>query len=121
MKTIVVLLLAGTCAAWYLFVDTLSLRELSGKPSGSIETILVNIFDFDTGLTRYDVYRLRSRAPYWQRRINEVEGIRDLRKRDEEQKRLLAEMMEDPVLKKMTRGVLGFGSQAVFSLLGAIN
>lgn len=120
MKTTIALFLVGF-GGWYYFIDTLSLRELTGKPSGSIETILVNVFDIDTGLTRYDLYRLKGRVPYWDKRIKEVEGIQDLRKRDEEQKRLVAEMMEDPVLKKMTRGVLGFGAEAVFSLLRAIN
>jgi hypothetical protein len=120
MKTIGGLLLV-VVLGWYFFVDTLSLRELSGKPTGSIETILINLVDFDTGLTRYDVYRLKDKAPYWEQRIREVRGIGDMGKRDEEDKRLLAEMMEDPVLKKVTKGVFGAGSKAVLSILHAIS
>lgn len=120
MKTVIALFLVGF-GGWYYFIDTISLRELTGKPSGTIETILVNVFDFDTGLTRYDMYRLKGRAPYWDKRMKEVEGILDMRKRDEAQKILMAEMMEDPVLKKLTRGVLGFGAGAVLSLLRSIN
>ncbi len=121
MKTLFLFCLAAAVGGWYFFVDTVSFRDLVGRPQGSFETIFVNLVDFDTGLTRYDIYRLKERAPYWNRRINEVDSIRDPRKRNEEQTRLVADMTEDPVLRKISKRVFGRGADLALSLLRAIN
>lgn len=43
---------------WYFFVDTLKLIQITGKPENAYARVFVNIIDFDTGLSRYDIYSL---------------------------------------------------------------
>ncbi len=105
---------------WYFFVDTLKLSQITGKPSNPYASIFVNIIDIDTGLTRYDIYNLSNKSAYWQRRINEVTAIQDPQRKDFGNAKLLAEMMEDPSIKKIMNKITGIGSDAVFSILQAI-
>ncbi|MBS3919497.1 MAG: hypothetical protein KG012_11485 [Deltaproteobacteria bacterium] len=105
---------------WYFFVDTLKLTQITGKPENAYASIFVNIIDFDTGLSRYDIYNLSRRSDYWQRRIREVESIQDPERRNMENAKLLAEMMEDPSIKKIAKKLIGFGTDAVLSIMRAI-
>lgn len=106
---------------WYFFVDTLKLSQITGRPNDPMASIFVNLIDFDTGLTRYDVYNLTSKSDYWQRRINEVNSIQDLGRRNTENEKLMAEMMEDPTMKKIVKKVFGFGVESVLAVLKGIS
>jgi hypothetical protein len=105
---------------WYFFVDTLKFTQITGKPENPFASIFINIIDFDTGLTRYDIYNLSRKSDYWQRRIQEVMVISETERRKIEEARLLAEMMEEPSIKKIAKKLMGFGSDAVLSILRAI-
>jgi len=105
---------------WYFFVGTLKLTQITGKPENLYASIFVNIVDFDTGLTRYDIYNLSRKNDYWQGRIREVSAIQDPDKRNLESAKLLAEMMEDPSMKKISKKIIGFGAAAALSILQAI-
>jgi len=105
---------------YYFFVDTLMLTEIIDAGPNPRVRILVNLFDFDTDLTRYDIHRLKQKAPYWERRMDEVLRIPDERRQQEEYELLVAEMMEDPVMKKIARKFLSLGSAAAKGTLEAI-
>jgi hypothetical protein len=105
---------------WYFFVDTLRLTQIAGKPENPYASIFVNIIDFNTGLTRYDIYNLSRKNDYWQRRVREVTAIQDPDKRNLENAKLLAEMMEDPSIKKIAGKLFGFGADTALSILQAI-
>ena len=102
-----------TSIGYYHFCGrTLMLSEVVGKSSDPKITIVVNLIDFDTGLTRYDLYHLRSRLVYWQGRIRQVEYVQDNSRRQYETEKLLAEMMQDPDMKNIIRKVAAFGAGA---------
>lgn len=110
-------------AVYYVFIDTLSFSQLIGKTQSPKATIFINLFDFDTGLTRYDIYQINKRSDYWERRIREVQSIQDARAREKANEELMAEMMEDPSLKKVIRKFLGLGARsagALMQILGSI-
>ena len=75
------------------------LSEIIGEDVDSQASILINLFDFDTELTRYDVHNLESKVPYWEKRLREVDSITDSRRKNREYEKLIAEMMEDPSMK----------------------
>jgi hypothetical protein len=117
---IVFAILLGGFIYWYFFIDTLKLTQITGKSDNPLASIFINIIDFDTGLTRYDIHNLSRRHDYWQRRIGEVAAIQDLEKRNTENTKLLAEMMEDQSIKKIMNKMVGFGTDAILSILQAI-
>lgn len=122
-KNIILIIFIGLLGFfyWYFFLDTLNLSQVTGKPNNPMASIFVNLIDFDTGLTRYDVYNLTSKSDYWQRRINEVNSIQDPERRNKENEKLMAEMMEDPTLKKIVKKVFGFGVESVLAVLKGIS
>lgn len=105
---------------WYVFTDTLSFSQLVGKTNSPTATIFINLFDFDTGLTRYDVYNLKSRAPYWEKRMQQVASINDPTQRQIENEKLLAEMMQDPPFKKIARNFFGLSGKSALAVLKGI-
>lgn len=115
---IAIVLIVGSIY-WYFFVDTLSLTEITGQPKNTIATIFVNLMDFDTGLTRYDIYNLASKSDYWEMRIREVNSIRDPQQKEIENHKLLAEMMQDPSIKKIAKKLLGLSIESVIAILKA--
>jgi len=104
---------------WFYFVDTLKLSEITGRPNNPVSSFFVNLIDFNTGLTRYDVYNLSRKHDYWQRRIQEVMSIQNPEMRKIENEKLLAEMMEDPSIKKIANRLMGFGTEVALSILQA--
>ncbi len=105
---------------YYFFVDTLTLSEITGKTDVPVADIFINLFDFDTGLTRYDIYNLKRKSDYWNTRIRQVESIQDPQHRKAEEEKLLAEMMQDPSIKKIVRKVFGFGAKTSLEILKAL-
>jgi hypothetical protein len=93
----------------YYFVRTLMLSEVIGKTDNPKITILCNLFDFNTGLTRYDVNHIEGKAYYWEKRIIRVNSINDQQKRAIESEKLVAEMMKDPMIKKVLQRIIHLG------------
>lgn len=106
--------------SWYYCVDALSFSEIVGDSLGPRGTALTNLFDFDTGLSRYDLHNLKNKNAYWEKRMQEVSAVQNPVEQQEEYDKLVAEMMQDPTMKKVMQKVVGFGSQAAMSLVRAI-
>jgi len=104
-------------ATYYFFIDTLSISQLTGNTGSARANIFINLFDFDTGLTRYDIYHINIKSEYWKSRIKEVQSISDINTREKANEELVAEMMQDPSLKKIARKFLGFGAKSASSIL----
>lgn len=122
---IFIILITGTSAVsnyyyQYNYVETLMLSEIVGKTNDNLTNIAVNLFDFDTGLTRHDISQLNDKKDYWLSRIKEVEAIQDTDQKTQASTQLLSEMMEDPVLKKICSGILNFGIDASFGIIEMI-
>lgn len=116
-KIIVFILLISTVSVGsyyyyrYNYVETLMLSEIAGKTDDNLTKIAVNLFDFDTGLTRIDLKRLKNNKDYWIRRMKEVENIGNQELKAQAITQLLSDMMEDPTMKKVCKIItsLGFG------------
>ena len=74
----------------------------------------MNLLDFDTGLTRYDVYCLQKKTKVWEQRKKYIYSIQDPNLQKRENDKLLAEMMQDPGFKKIAQKVFGFGAKGAF-------
>lgn len=114
---IIAAILFGGFIGWYFFMDTLTLSQITGKSDNPLASVFVDMIDFDTGLTRYDLYNLSRKNDYWQRRMGEVAAIQDPENRNTENEKLFAEIMEDPSIKKIIQKIGGFGTDAILSIL----
>jgi hypothetical protein len=98
---------------YYYYVDTLTLSEITGDTGNPFTNLAVGFFDFDTGLTRYDISQIDARKYYWLKRMKYVNNIRDPKQKEKETVELLNEMMDDPSMKKLSKLLfdkgLGFG------------
>jgi len=104
----------------HYYIETLMLSEIVGHTDNPIVNILVNAGDFDTGITRHDIKKLKDNKDYWLERIQEVNSIENPDLKQQASIKLLSDMMENPTLKKMLSGVLKFGTSSVFGLLEII-
>ena len=126
IKLIVIIVLAGTLSigGYYYYkhnyIDTLMLSEIVGKTENPTINILVNLGDFNTGLTRHDIKQLKDNKAYWLGRIQEVDAIGDPDQKEQASLKLLSDMMNDPVLKKICNGILNLGSDVSLSLIGMV-
>jgi hypothetical protein len=95
---------------YYYFVATLSLSDIAGNTNSPIVNIGLKLFDFDTGLTRYDIANLKQKSPYWLKRMKEVDKIQNEGEKSEENLKLIDEMLSDPSMHKIAKkfGVGGF-------------
>lgn len=107
-------------AIWYFLIDTLSFSELAASDESPGATIMFNLLDFDTDLTRTDVFRLKSKYRTWERRIRDIEEIREPALRSRREKELLAEITSDPSIKKILHKVRGFYGNSALFLVKAI-
>lgn len=105
---------------WYFFIDTLTISELSGKNVSPRASIFINLFDFDTGLSRYDIYNLKTKSVYWEKRIQEVTSIKNPKRREVEHEKLMAEMLQDPSMKKIVKKLFGLGTNTALTVLKAV-
>lgn len=112
MKTFfIILLIAGASLCSYFgyqfyYVKTLKLSEIVGHTDDTLTNIVVNFLDYDTGLTRHDIRKIESSKEYWLKRMRDVESIQDPDLKSRENEKLLAELMEDPTMKKIFKGTL---------------
>lgn len=115
VKIIIIFLVVGglSIGGYYYYehnyVDTLMLSEIVGHSENPVVNILVNLGDFDTGLTRYDIRQIESNKDYWINRIKEVEAIQDPGLKAQANTQLLSDMMEDPTMKKVCKNIIGKG------------
>jgi hypothetical protein len=96
------------------------ISDLIGNTNNPVSNILINLFDFDTGLTRYDIHHLSQKSEYWEKRMKEVLAIQDPQQREVENQKLVAEMMQDPAMKKIVKKLFAFGTKSALSILEAI-
>ena len=80
------------------------------KPQ-TVTLISLRALSVDTGLTRHDLNKLQSQKDYWINRMNEVNAISDPELQNQANLKLIADMMEDPTMKKVCKiiTVKGFG------------
>ena len=102
----------------HFFVETLSLSEITGRPTSPQDRILVSMFDFDTGATRYEIFVLKRKIPEWEKRNSEISKIKDKQKKQYELENLQAEMLENPIIRNNVERTLTFTTDAVLSILG---
>ena len=122
---ILILSLVGLSAGGYYYyqhnyIKTLMLSEIVGHTENDVVNILVNLGDFDTNLTRHDLKEIKSQKDYWINRINEVNAIEDPELRDQANTKLLADMMEDPTMKKVCKIITAKGLSFALNLLETI-
>lgn len=108
-------LIAG--ASYYYFVDTLSLSQIVGKTNSSIANIGLKIFDFDTGLTRFDISGIKSKSPYWMKQIEEINTISNGNVRSSESMKLIEEMLDDPGMCKIAKTFGVGGIKKIYSII----
>ena len=104
----------------HYYLETLKLSEIVGHTDDGITNIAVNLMDFDTGLTRNDIRRLKSNKDYWIGRMNEVENIQDSDLKMQANTKLLSDMMEDPTMKKVCKIIASLGFGFAINLLDRI-
>lgn len=125
-KLIIIILLAGglSFGGYYYYqhnyVDTLMLSEIVGHSENPIVNILVNLGDFDTGLTRHDIQQIETNKDYWINRMKEVEAIKDPDLKEQANAQLLSDMVEDPAMKKMCKIITSKGFSFAINLLETI-
>jgi len=107
MKTFfIILLIAGATLGSYFgfqhyYVEKLKLSEIVGSTEETLTDIDVNFLDYDTNLTRHYLCKIESSKEYWLKRMKNVESITDPHFKVKENQKLLAELMEDPTMKKI--------------------
>lgn len=124
-KILIIVLIAGASLGAYFgyqyyYVQTLQLSELVGKTDDSLTNIAVNFFDFDTGLTRNDIRRLKNNKDYWLDRMKEIENIHDPDLKMEANTKLLSDMMDDPTLKKVLKGTMSKSSEFILGIFNML-
>lgn len=117
MKTkifiLVILLSGGSLTYYHYFHKTLMFSEIVEQSANPTTNLLVGIFDFDTGLTRYDVYHLSGKSKEWLARMESINRISDPRERERETEILYAEMLQDRSFKKVAKKIFGLGLNTV--------
>lgn len=101
----------------HVYIDTLMLSEIVGKTDNPAINIAIKLGDFDTQLTRHDISQLNDKKDYWLRRIHEVQAMNDPDLQEQASLILIDEMMKDPVLSKISKGILSLGTKFAFSII----
>jgi hypothetical protein len=78
------------------------------------------LFDFDTGLTRYDIYRLKEKAPYWKKRMETIASIRNADQQAKENAQLIEEMLNDPSMNKIANTFGVGGLRNIYSIIASL-
>ena len=64
---IVIILIAF--GIWYYFIDTLTMSQIVGNDVSPNVDMLVNAFDFDTEISRYNFNKLKLKVGKWDKRL----------------------------------------------------
>lgn len=105
---------------YYYFVQTLRLSDIVGPLDNPIVSFVAELVDFDTGLTRYDLHRLSEKAPYWNQRIEQIQGMPFNIEKEKAQQQLINDMMADPSMSKIVRKLASFGFGTLQSFVKSI-
>lgn len=118
VKFLIIFILAtGSAYTYYhFFNETLMFSEIVGQSKDVPTNLLVGMFDFDTGLTRYDLYHLSGKSKEWLARMKQIDRIPDPTQRQQESEKLMAEMLQDHSFKKVAKKLfeLGMGVTKLF-------
>ena len=96
------------------------LSEIVGQQDNAVVNIAINLGDFDTELTRYDIHHIKSSKKYWIKRIQDIMEINDSELKAMESEKLFNEMMQDKSMKKVSKGILSQGFRFTLGFLNAI-
>ncbi len=116
LAILLLLVLAGF-AYYHYCIDTLALSELVNKPTHPAAALMVTLLDFDTGITRWEVIRLKSKIKRWQQEEARISLIHDQERRTAELERLTADMLRDSTVNKIVKKVLGERRKGLQGLL----
>lgn len=106
---------------YYYFVQTLRLSDIISSTNNPFTSVFISFIDFDTGLTRYDLHDLSEKTPYWNQRINEIEGLPPGREKQFRQQQLVTEMLKDPAMRKIINRLMPFGFKTIEYFLKALS
>lgn len=115
--TFVVFVVSSGLFYWYFFGKTLRLTEIIEPQQNAYSEIALKLFDFDTGLTRYDIYTIERKVKPWQRRYQWINSLQDPKQRDLELNKLLLEISQDPVAAKFMARLSPLGPNGAFEAL----
>ncbi len=116
---IVIILIAF--GIWYYFIDTLTMSQIVGDDVSQNINMLVNAFDFDTEISRYNFNKLKLKVGKWDKRLQKIDRINDPVSRDTEREKVIGEIVSDPTVKKLMKHIPGFGKDAVMTIFDIIN
>jgi len=126
MKTFLILLLiSGTSLGSYFgyrhyYVETLKLSEIVGHTDDSLTNLAVSLMDFDTGLTRNDLNKIKSSKEYWIKRLQDVEIIHTPELKAQEYEKILKDLMDDPTMSKIVKGTFAKTSEFLVMILNKL-
>lgn len=106
---------------WYYFIDTLTFPQIIGDGVSQNVGMLVNMFDFDTEISRYNFNKLKFKVAKWDKRLQEIDRINDPTSRDKEREKVIQEIMSDPAVKKLMKHLPDIGKDTVTILFDIIN
>ena len=101
----------------YYYVETLWLSEIIDAKDSSITKIAVNIFDYNTELSRHDLQSIKSSKDYWLNRVAEIDLIQDKDLKKKENEKLVEEILQDPAMKKIFKGTVSKTAEFIKELL----
>jgi hypothetical protein len=104
---------------WFYFGQTLRLTQVVGQQTAPLAMLAVNLMDFDTGLTRYDVSVLEGKANYWRLRIRQIELMTDSQQQ-QASAILFKEICSEPAALKLIQKVLPLGNDVTVQLLKSL-
>lgn len=123
-KISIIVLISGLMAViiyyHHNYIETVMLSDIVSHTNNPSLNIVVSLVDFDTGLTRHDIKVLEEKKDYWLGRIQEVDAISDPDQKEQASLKLLSDMMEDPVLKKICSGILNLGFDVSIGIIQMI-
>ena len=105
---------------WYYFIDTLTMSQIVGNDVSPNVDMLVNAFDFDTEISRYNFNKLKLKVGKWDKRLQKIDRINDPASRDTEREKVIGEIVSDPTVKKLMKHIPGFGKDAVMTIFEII-
>ena len=106
---------------WSYFIDTLTISQIIGDDVSQNANILVNMFDFDTEISRYNFNKLKFKVTKWDKRLQEIDRINDPASKDTEREKVIGEIVSEPTVKKLMKHIPGFGKDTVMTLFDIIN
>ena len=105
---------------WYYFIDTLTFSQIIGDDVSQNVGMLVNMFDFDTEISRYNFNKLKFKVAKWDKKLQEIDRNNDPTSRDKEREKVIQEIVSDPTVKKLMKHIPGFGKDTVTTLFDII-